>query len=112
MSYIASSGTILVRKYTKSTNLVQVQEAIMEFILYPSTIKMLASEIIQACDAYKSRKVDNDELRKIIMHYANNYPEMLFDGDRLNPTVLNRIGKKREIIVNKVLENYQYRIIN
>jgi len=82
----------------------------MDFLLYPTTVKMLAAEIIAACDAYISRKIGNEDLRKIIIHYANSYPEMLFNAQDLNPTVLNRIGKKRATLVNKMLEGYQYKI--
>lgn len=79
----------------------------MEFLLYPTTVKMLAAEIILACDAYISRKIGSEELRSIIMHFANNYPEMLFNAQELNPTVLNRIGKKRATLVEKLLSGYQ-----
>jgi uncharacterized protein (TIGR04540 family) len=82
----------------------------MEFLMYPTTVKMLAAELISACDAYISRKIGAEELKKIIQHYASNFPEMLFNAEALNPTVLNRIGKKREKLVNKMLEGYQYRI--
>ena len=46
------------------------------------------------------------------MHYANNYPEMLFNVQELNPTVLNRIGKKRTILVEKLLSGYQLKFPN
>ena len=79
----------------------------MQFLLYPTTVKMLAAEIILACDAYISRKIGSEELRNITIHYANNYPEMLFNAQNLNPTVLNRIGKKRAKLVEKLLSGYQ-----
>ena len=82
----------------------------MEFLLYPTTVKMLAAEVIAACDAYISRKITTEELRTVIWHYANHYPQMLFNAQDLNPTVLNRIGKKRALLVNKMLEDYQYRL--
>jgi len=82
----------------------------MEFLMYPTTVKMLASEIITACDAYISRKVGADVLKKLIFHYASNYPDMLFNAQELNSTVLNRIGKKRATLVNKMLEGYQYKL--
>ncbi len=82
----------------------------MEFLLYPTTVKMLAAEIISACDAYISRNITTEELRQIILHYATNYPEMLFNAENLNPTVLNRIGKKRAVLVNKLLDGYQYKL--
>ena len=79
----------------------------MEFVMYPTTVKMLATEIISACDAYVSRKIGAGDFRKVILHYASNYPEMLFNAQDLNPTILNRIGKKRANLVNKMLEGYQ-----
>ena len=82
----------------------------MEFLLYPTTVKMLAAEINNACDAYISRKISNTELKNIILHYAHEYPTMLFNAEDLNPTVLNRIGKKRASLVNKMLAGYQYRL--
>lgn len=75
--------------------------------MYPTTVKMLAAEIITACDAYISRKIGMDDFKKLIMHYASNYPEMLFNAQELTPTVLNRIGKKRENLVNKMLDGFQ-----
>ena len=82
----------------------------MEFLLYPTSVKMLAAEIINVCDAYISRKIGLDELRMNINHYASNYPKMLFNAHDLNPTVLNRIGKKRALLVNKMLDGYQLKI--
>ena len=82
----------------------------MEFLLYPTTVKMLAAEIIAVCDAYISRKINADELKRYIIHYASNYPKMLFYAQELNPTILNRIGKKREVLVNKMLEGYQFKL--
>jgi len=84
--------------------------ALMDFMMYPTTVKMLAAEIINACDAYISRKIGAEGLRKLILHYASNYPDMLFNAQDLNPTVLNRIGKKRANLVNKMLEGYQQKL--
>jgi uncharacterized protein (TIGR04540 family) len=49
----------------------------MEILMYPITVKMLAGEIIRACDAYTSRQISKDDLKNLIMHYACNYPRML-----------------------------------
>lgn len=81
----------------------------MEFLMYPTTVKMLAAEIIAACDAYISRKIGVEDLRELIFHYADSYPEMLFNALELNSTVLNRIGKKRAKLLNKILDGYQYK---
>jgi uncharacterized protein (TIGR04540 family) len=71
---------------------------------------MLAAEINTVCDAYISRKVGAEDLKKLVLHYAGNYPEMLFNAQELNPTMLNRIGKKRAKLVEKMLEGYQYKL--
>jgi len=81
----------------------------MEFLMYPTTVKMLAAEVNTACDAYLSRKMGAEDLKKLILHYASNYPEMLFNAQELNTTVLNRIGKKRAKLIEKMLEGYQYK---
>lgn len=78
--------------------------------MYPTTVKMLAAEMNTACDAYISRKVSAEDLKRLVLHYAGNYPEMLFNAQELNPTVLNRIGKKRAKLVEKMLEGYQYKL--
>ena len=82
----------------------------MEFLMYPTTVKMLAAEINTACSAYISRKVGVEDLKKLVLHYASNYPEMLFNAQELNPTVLNRIGKKRAKLVDKMLGGYQCKL--
>jgi uncharacterized protein (TIGR04540 family) len=82
----------------------------MDFLLYPTTVKMLAAEVNSACDAYTSRKISAQELQAVIWHYAKHYPKMLFNAQDLNPTVLNRIGKRRALLVNKMLDGYQYRL--
>ncbi|MDD4592393.1 MAG: TIGR04540 family protein [Parabacteroides sp.] len=102
-------GTKIITKEQKSY---ESQRCIMEFLLYPTTVKMLAAEIINVCDAYLSRKISHTELKSIIIHYANNYPRMLFNAQDLNPTVLNRIGKKRAALVNKMLEGYQCKLLS
>ena len=78
--------------------------------MYPTTVKMLAAEMITACDAYLSRKIGSDDLKKLVIHFAANYPGMLFNAQDLNPTVLNRLGKKRTNLVNKMLDGYQHRL--
>jgi uncharacterized protein (TIGR04540 family) len=81
---------------------------LLDFLLYPTTVKMLAAELIIACDAYVSRKISDNALKELIWHYAKHYPKMLFKARDLNPTILNRIGKKRALLVNKMLEDYKY----
>ena len=76
----------------------------MEFLMYPTTVKMLAAELISVCDAYISRKIGSEELKNVIHHYASNCPESI-NAEALNPTVLtNRENEKK--LVNKMLEGY------
>jgi len=100
---------------TKTVRIVQkwynIWRCNMQFLMYPTTIKMLASEIISACDAYVSRKITAEHLKKVIWQFAEHSPNMLFSADNLNPTVLNRIGKKRAVLINKLLEGYQQRLL-
>lgn len=49
------------------------------------------------------KKNRSEDLKKVVIHYATNYPDMLFNTSELNLTILNRIGKKREKLVNKIL---------
>jgi len=37
---------------------------------------------------------------------------MLFNAQELNPTILNRIGKKRATIIDKLLDGYQQKMSN
>jgi len=39
----------------------------MEFMSYPTTVKMLAAELIAACDAYLARKIAEEEQKLIIL---------------------------------------------
>lgn len=84
----------------------------MDFIYmqYPTTVKELANELVQACNDYKARKIDNKTIKEVVWHYASKYPEKLFYGADLNPTIKKIIGSKRIEIVNTLLEGYQYKM--
>jgi len=71
------------------------------------TIRELAREIVAACDAYKSRVISADDLKSIISHYARQYPDKIFNGPDINPTVKLIAGKKRAAILYDILEEYQ-----
>jgi uncharacterized protein (TIGR04540 family) len=76
----------------------------------PTSIKMLARQIITASDDYISMKMDESQYRALIIYYAKNHGKKLFSPlmpGRLNPTVLNRIGKKRAELVKIMLSGYQ-----
>jgi len=56
----------------------------MEFIMYPITVKMLAAELINVCDAYTSKNTNTEEFKKTIIHYATNSSDLLFNVEELN----------------------------
>lgn len=78
-----------------------------QYMQYPTKVKEVANEIIRACNDYKARKIGNIQLKEVVMYYAMNYPEKLFNAEDLNPTIKKMIGQQRIDIVNKLLEGYQ-----
>lgn len=79
----------------------------MEYVKYPTTVKQIANELIRVCNEYKMRKIGNEELKEIVLYYSTKFPEKLFSGSEINPTIKKIVGKKREEIINKLLEGYQ-----
>ena len=63
--------------------------------------------LFRSCDAYRGRIISSDDLKQIILHYANKYPTKLFNGAELNPTITLMLRKKRVAIVNDMLSGYQ-----
>lgn len=74
----------------------------------PTSVKLLAREIIIACDAYIAKQMDESEYRELIVYYATYHGKKLFglNGD-LNPTVRDRIGRKRCGLVELMLKGFQ-----
>ncbi len=83
----------------------------MDILKNPTTVKLLAAQIIKACDAYIAMRITEKHFREIILHYAAKHGSKLFYANRFNPTIKNRIGKKRLQLLNIMLENYQHRLI-
>jgi len=78
----------------------------MDYIKYPPTIHVLISEIIRATDDYFSRRISETDLRSLITAWANG--GKLFNGpNQFNPTVIQRIGKKRLTLIEKMLDGQQ-----
>lgn len=65
----------------------------MEFLKNPTTVKMLAAQIIKACDNYIALKIPEKQLKDLITYYAAQHGKKLFSHASLNPTIKNRIGK-------------------
>lgn len=73
----------------------------------PTTVKLLASQIILACDYYIAKKITERQLKELVFHYANKHGNKLFSKDGINPTIENRIGKKRLGLLDIMLEGIQ-----
>ncbi|MDQ2087949.1 TIGR04540 family protein [Herbivorax sp. ANBcel31] len=82
----------------------------MDIIKNPTTVKMLAAQLIYACDGYISKKLSEKQLRELLFHYASKHGKKLFSVKGFNPTVTNRIGKKRLELVNIMLEGFQQKL--
>lgn len=82
----------------------------MDILKNPTTVKLLASQIKQACDDYIAMKITEKHLRELLFHYASRHGNKLFSTKGINPTVVNRIGKKRLELLNIMLEGFQLRI--
>jgi uncharacterized protein (TIGR04540 family) len=97
----------MVRKRTE-----KYENGTIDGILYnPVTVKHMARQIILAVDGYISAKISEKALKELLFHYASRHGRMLFSDNGLNPTLLNRIGKKRTVIVNIALEGFQNTIL-
>lgn len=95
---------------TKSTHLVQ-ESANINILRNPTTVKALATEIIKACDSYLALRLSENSLRSLIWHYGQAHGNKLFNGNKLNPTILNRIGKKRAFLLEEMLKGFQMKIL-
>lgn len=80
----------------------------MDFIKNPPTVKVLAEELIRACNAYLARQITDKELSYILQGWAKSDGEKLFNGtEGYNPTIVQRVGKKRLSIIHRSLDGYQ-----
>ena len=81
----------------------------MDILKNPVTVKQLAIQIIRACDGYIAFKITEKHFNELIHHYANYHGKKLFSVDGINPTIINRIGKKRLELLNIMLGGFQYK---
>jgi uncharacterized protein (TIGR04540 family) len=82
----------------------------MDFLKNPTTVKSLAGQIIKACDSYIGLRIPEKQLKELITHYASQHGKKLFSQNGLNPTIENRIGKKRSELVNIMLSGFQTKL--
>lgn len=79
----------------------------MDMIKNPTTVKLLAQQLIKACDLYLALKLSEESLKELIWYYGKHHGDKLFRAQYLNPTVLNRIGKRRARLVQEILIGFQ-----
>lgn len=84
----------------------------MDILRNPTTVKLLAQQIIAASDLYIARGLSEKQFRELMLHYARYHGEKLFSRNGINPTVVNRIGKKRLSLLNICLEGFQMNIFD
>ena len=78
------------------------------YIMHPSSVKGLAAEITKVCNDYYARKLSEQELKRVICHWANSYGTMLFAGPNcFNPTIMKIIGTKRLRLMETMLDGFQ-----
>lgn len=78
----------------------------MDILKNPTTIKLLASQLIAACDSYIALKMSAKQFKELILHYASHHGKKLFAYHDLNPTIISRIGKKRVELINLMLAGF------
>jgi uncharacterized protein (TIGR04540 family) len=88
----------------------------MDILQNPTTVKLLARQLIAACDAYLFFGLSEKQLKELLFHYASHHSRKLFtlygkSPGGLNPTVINRIGKKRCDLILLLLEGFQMKMI-
>lgn len=79
----------------------------MDILKNPTTVKLLAAQLIQACDEYIAKKLPEKQFKELIYHYASCHGNKIFSVKGINPTIVNRIGKKRLELVNIMLGGFQ-----
>jgi uncharacterized protein (TIGR04540 family) len=82
----------------------------LDILKNPTTVKLLASQIIQACDEYIAKKITEKQIRELFHHYASSHGTKLFSLNGINSTIVNRIGKKRLELTNIILEGFQQKL--
>lgn len=79
----------------------------MDILKNPTTVKLLAAQLLLACDEYIAKKLTEKQLRELLFHYASHHGKKLFSSKGINATIVNRIGKKRLELINIMLEGFQ-----
>jgi uncharacterized protein (TIGR04540 family) len=57
----------------------------LDILKNPTTVKLLATQIIKACDDYIALKITEKHLKELIFHYAAYHGNKLFAAKGINP---------------------------
>ena len=81
---------------------------LMDYMQHSPTVTALIEEINRAYDDYISLKITDTELKSIVRKWAHNSVDKLFAGsEQFNPTVLQRVGKKRVKLIIQMVSDFQ-----
>lgn len=78
-----------------------------EYLKYPRSVVALSEEIKRVVNDYDARRIGNDEVKDIILWYANTCPQKLYQGQGYNKSVKKLIGKRRTELLDAVLKEYK-----
>lgn len=67
----------------------------------------MSEELKNAIDAYWARELSELELKEYVFSWATSEGLKLFDGPKLKPTIVQRLGKKRIDLLGKMLNGLQ-----
>ena len=104
----------MVHQKTKKSSIGTALTSQQLILKNPTTVKGLAKQIINASDGYISMSMSEKEYRDLIIYFAQHHGKKLFsckEHGKLNPTIENRIGKKRVQLVDLMLTGYQIAMI-
>lgn len=72
-------------------------------VMYFKNQRDFARALIEIIDSYWAKKITEKELHsKLVAHIEKN-PEKTFDGEDYTSILKQRLGKKRIILLNKIL---------
>jgi len=89
----------------------KTQDNSVPILRNPLTIKQMAGQVKVACDLYIALKLNEKDLKELLLHYAGTHGCRFFGRNNgLNPTLEKIIGKKRKELIEIMLCDYQKKL--
>ena len=82
-----------------------------EYLKYPRSVVVLAEELKRVANDYDARRINNEELKAIVVWYAEECAEKLFQGKDYNRSIKKIIGKRRIDLLDTVLSEYRKMLV-